>query len=133
MPYKVLVVDDESTVRSLFSDLLKRDKYIVKAAPSGEAALVEISKEDFDIVLLDIKLSGMSGMEVLKRLKETKPQLAVIMITGFGYDEDLVCRSKEYGCSGYISKSLPIQEIMSKFKECVESAKIAPKKEDKGK
>lgn len=130
MAYKVLVVDDESAVRGLFSDLLKKEKYIVRAAASGEEALLQASKEDFDVVLLDIKLSGISGIDVLKRLKEMKPGLTVIMITGFGYDEDLVSRSKEYGCSGYIGKSLPIQEIMSKFRSFVESAKAAPRKED---
>jgi len=116
MSYKVLVVDDEAPVRSLFDDLLKKEKYIVKTADSGEEALEAIGKEDFDVVLMDIKLGGISGLEALKKIKDIKPATTVIMITGFGYDEDLINKSKELGCSGYIGKNMPISQIMSNFK-----------------
>ena len=61
MLYKVLVVDDEAPVRDLFSDLLKKEKCVVQCVSSGEESLEAIKKENFDIVLLDIKLSGISG------------------------------------------------------------------------
>lgn len=125
MHYKVLVVDDESSVRDLLKDLLKKEKYSVQSAPSGEEALDIINKEDFDIVLLDIKLFGMSGLETLKKIKEVKPNCAVIMTTGFGYDEDLIAKSRELGCSGYIGKNMPISEIMNNFRMFVEAAKEA--------
>lgn len=116
MSHKVLVVDDEAPVRGLFDDLLKKEKYSVKTAASGEEALDIIGKEDFDIVLLDIKLGGISGLETLKKIKDIKPSIAVVMITGFGYDEDLINKSKELGCSGYIGKNMPITQIMSNFR-----------------
>lgn len=116
MSYKVLVVDDEAPVRALFDDLLKKEKYTVKSVESGEAALDIISNEDFDIVLLDIKLGGISGLETLKKIKDLKPATIVVMITGFGYDEDLINKSKEFGCSGYIGKNMPISQIMSNFR-----------------
>lgn len=116
MPYKVLVVDDEAPVRALFDDLLKKEKCTVKPASSGEEALELINKEDFDVVLLDIKLGGMSGLETLKKIKELKPKTAVIMITGFGYDEELINKSKELGCCCYIGKNMPISQIISNFK-----------------
>lgn len=116
MTYKVLVVDDEAPVRELFRDLLKREKCTVKCVPSAENALYLIEKEDFDIVLLDIKLSGMSGLEALKKIKGLKSDQIVIMITGFGYDEELIAKSREYGCSGYIGKNMPISQIISSFK-----------------
>lgn len=116
MPRKVLVVDDEAPVRDLFNDLLKKEDCIVTCVSTGEETLDKINKEDFDIVLLDIKLPGISGLEVLKRIKDTKPNSIVIMITGFGYDEELISKSKEYGCSGYIGKNMPISQIMSSFR-----------------
>ena len=67
-------------------------------------------------MLLDIKLGGMSGLETLKKIKELKPKTAVIMITGFGYDEELINKSKELGCCGYIGKNMPISQIISNFK-----------------
>lgn len=123
MPYKILVVDDEKAVRKLFWDLFKKEGYVVTAVASGEEALTTLDKEKFDVVLLDIKLEHMSGIEALKKIKETKPQTTVVMITGFGYDEELVSKSKEFGCSGYISKNLPIAQIMDNFKSFVGKAK----------
>ncbi len=114
--YRVLVVDDEAPVRELFDELLKKERCVVRSVSSGEEALDMLNKEDFDIVLLDIKLSGMSGLEALKKIKDLKPKTAVVMITGFGYDEDLINKSKEYGCCGYIGKNMPISQIMSNFK-----------------
>ncbi len=122
-PYKVMVVDDEAPVRELFSELLKKEKCAVKVISSGEEALDLVVKEDFDAILLDIKLGGISGLETLKRIKDIKPALPVIMITGFGYDEDLIKKSKEYGCSGYIGKNMPISQIISNFWLFLKSAK----------
>jgi CheY-like chemotaxis protein len=123
MPYRVLVVDDEAPVRELFGDLLTKEQCTVKSIASGEEALETIGKEDFDVVLLDIKLPGMSGIDALRKIKDRKPQLPVIMITGFGYDEDLVAKCKEFGCSGYIGKNAPIPQIMSNFKMFMQAAK----------
>lgn len=117
MLYKVLVVDDESAVKDLFCDLLLEEDCQVKSASTGEEAMEMVSKEDFDVVLLDIKLPGISGLEVLKRVKESKPAITVIMITGFGYDETLIAKSREYGSSGYIGKNMPIAQIINSFKD----------------
>jgi len=123
MNYKVLIVDDEAPVRELFEELLKKDGYRVSSVSSGEEALESIKKEDYDAILLDIRLPGMSGLETLKLIKDTKPTSTVIMITGFGYDEDLIAKSKEYGCAGYIGKNMPISQILSSFKLFIKNTK----------
>ncbi len=123
MSYNVLVVDDEPVVGELFTDLLKKEDCTVQSVLSGEESLDIIKKENFDIVLLDIKLPDINGLEVLKKMKELKPNLIVIMITGFGYDEDLIAKSWDYGCSGYIGKNMPIAQIMSNFRLFVKAAK----------
>ncbi len=117
-----MVVDDESSVRDLLKDLLLKEKHSVQVASSGEEAISIIEKEDFDIVLLDIKLSGMSGLDALKKIKEIKPKSVVIMTTGFGFDEDLIEKSKQAGCSGYIAKNLPTSEIMANFRMFAQAA-----------
>ena len=129
MAYKVLVVDDEAPVRDLFQDLLKKEECSVKSVSSGEEALDMLKKEDFDVLLLDIKLTGMSGLEVLRKVKEVKPDLIVIMITGFGYDEDLIAKCREFGCSGYIGKNMPISQMVSNFKLFAKTAKEKKSKE----
>ena len=123
MSYKVLVVDDERPVRELFRELLTKENCAVECAASAEEALERLEKEDFDIVLLDIKLTGISGLEALKKIKVIKPELIVIMITGFGYDDSLIAKSKEFGCSGYIGKNMPISQIISSFKLFAKAAK----------
>ncbi|MFA4988754.1 MAG: response regulator [Candidatus Omnitrophota bacterium] len=123
MLYKVLVVDDETPVRDLLNDLLKREDCGVTTCASGEAALEELKKDPFDIVLLDIKLPGISGLEVLKNIRETNKELPVIMITGFGYNEDLINKSKEFGCSGYIGKNMPVAQIITTFKKIAQEVK----------
>jgi two-component system response regulator (stage 0 sporulation protein F) len=115
-PYKVLVVDDEAPICELFEDLLKKENCIVKSVPSAEEALTMLNEEDFDILLLDIKLPGMSGLDALRQIKQLRPGLIVIMITGYGYDENLIKKSQELGCSGYIGKNLPISQILNNFR-----------------
>ena len=123
MLYKVLVVDDEEPVRDLLNDLLKREDCKVTVCASGEEGLELIKKDVFDVVLLDIKLPGISGLEVLKNIRDTNKGLPVIMITGFGYNEDLICKSKEFGCSGYIGKNMPVAQIITTFKQFTKDAK----------
>lgn len=129
MPDKVLVVDDEAQIGELFTELLKKEKCSVKCAGSGEEALEIIAQEDFDIVLLDIKLTGISGIETLRKIRSIKPKQIVIMITGFGYDEELISQSKELGCCGYISKNMPMSEIMGNFRLFAKTAKKKAKEE----
>ncbi|RJP28696.1 MAG: response regulator [Candidatus Omnitrophota bacterium] len=130
MSYKVLVVDDEAPVRELFHDLLVKEGCNVKVCASGEEALELVNGEDFDVILLDIKLSGMNGLEALKKIKDIKPKAIVIMITGFGYDEELINKSKQLGCSGYIGKNMPISQIISNFKLFTKSATEKLKKDN---
>jgi len=122
MIYKILVVDDEAPVRDLFYDLFKKEGYSVKSVATAEESLELVAQEDFNVVLMDIKLTGMSGLEALKRIKDLKPSIVIIMITGFGYDEELIAKSKEYGCAGYIGKNMPISQMLSSFKLFVKKA-----------
>ena len=123
MIYNILVVDDESAVRELFEDLFKKEGYSVKTVATGEESLKLVEKEDFDAVLMDVKLTGITGLEALKKIKDLKPEIIVIMITGFGYDEELISKSKEYGSAGYIGKNVPISRIISSFNLFVKTAK----------
>lgn len=123
MHYKILVVDDEAPVRDLLVDLFKKEYCLAVTCSSGEEALELLKKEVFDVALLDIKLGGMSGLDLLKVIRQKYVNLPVVMITGFGFDEELVCKSKQYGCCGYIAKNMPVAQIMATFKQLVTEAK----------
>jgi DNA-binding NtrC family response regulator len=121
--YKILVVDDEAPVRDLLADLFKKEDCLPITCESGEEALILLDTESFDVVLLDIKLGGMSGLDLLKSIRDKHANLPVIMITGFGFDEELIGKSKQFGCSGYMGKNMPIEQIISTFKKLVKEAK----------
>ena len=121
MSYKMLIVDDEKDAREFLGRLLTRKGYAVKDAASGEEALEIIKKEDFDVVLLDVVLPGMSGVEVLQKIKELKPETKIILITGIGYDEKLIDQCMQFGCSGYVGKNIPASQIISSINLFVEN------------
>jgi DNA-binding NtrC family response regulator len=81
---KILIVDDEVIMRESLSGWLERDGHSVQTAASGEMAIAKSRQTRFDILLVDIKMEGMSGLEVLRRIKESDPDVAVVMITAFG-------------------------------------------------
>jgi len=123
MLYKILVVDDEAPVRDLLGDLFKKEDCLPVSCESGEEALTILEKETFDVVLLDIKLPGISGLEVLKEIRQKYTNLPVVMITGFGFDEELIVKSKQLGCCGYIGKNMPVAQIIVTFMQFVKEAK----------
>jgi len=81
---KILIVDDEVIMRESLSGWLERDGHSVQTAASGETAIAKSKQTRFDILLVDIKMEGMSGLEVLRRIRESDPDVAVVMITAFG-------------------------------------------------
>ena len=123
MANKILVVDDEEAVRDTLKDLLNKEGYNVLAVGSGEESVAAVEKEDFTAVLMDVRLNGISGLEALKKIKELKPKTVVVMITGFSYDDELVTKSNELGCAGYIGKNASISQIIGCFKSFIKEAK----------
>lgn len=81
---KILIVDDETIMRESLAGWISRDDHEVDTASSGEKALEKLKDKKYDILLVDIKMEGISGLEVLKQVKEDDPDVAVIMITAYG-------------------------------------------------
>lgn len=81
---KILIVDDELIMRESLAGWLERDGHIVETAASGEEGLQKLKDSRFEILLVDIKMEGMSGLDVLKKVKESDPDVAVVMITAYG-------------------------------------------------
>ncbi len=109
-PARILVVDDESDLRSLFGDLLREEGYDVDSAVNGKEALLKMEKNFFDLVITDIKMPGLDGIEVLKRVKEIDPDCEVIVVTGHGSIETAL-ESMKLGAADYLTKPLNIDQI----------------------
>lgn len=108
----MLIVDDEAGILKTFGEVFELRGWDVFTVPTGQAALAIIEKEKIDIVLLDVILPSESGIEVLKEIKHKKPGLPVIMMTGLGYKDDLVNKAIRFGAAGYVSKGVPIRELI---------------------
>jgi len=110
MPEKILIVDDESHVRESTRRLLDRKGYDVEGAESGSEALDKIAKDTFNLLLLDIKMPGMSGLELLRQAKEINPDIIALIMTGYGTVENAI-EALELGALGFVRKPLPIDEL----------------------
>jgi DNA-binding NtrC family response regulator len=110
MMEKILVIDDEKSILDLLSVVLRKEGYSVLTSLSASKAIELINKEDLDLVLTDIKLPEMSGMDILKYVKEKKPDIPVIMITAYGTIKQAVEAFKE-GAIDYVVKPFDMEEL----------------------
>lgn len=116
---KVLVVDDEEAVRNLLKEILQRAGYQVFTAADGEEALARISQQDIALALLDIKMPGISGMELLTRLKNDYPDTVAIMVTALA-DTHTAIETMKLGAYDYITKPFSIDEVVAKVQNAFE-------------
>lgn len=108
----LLIVDDENDVREFASNFFRRRKINVLTASSGKEALDILEKHVPQLILLDIKMEGMDGIETLRRIKEKNSGLKVIMVTGKEPEkEKSFDKCRQYGAHNYISKPLELDEL----------------------
>ena len=107
---KVLVVDDDPVVARSFDRVLTGKGYAVITAGSGQEALNKLEAEDYDVVFTDIKMPGMSGLEMAEQVKARRPWLPVVIITGYG-SPDNEARADAAGVSGFLRKPLSPEMI----------------------
>lgn len=102
-------MDDEKIMRDSLRDWLK-DGYQVVTAETGEEALKLIKEQDFDVLVIDVKLTGKSGIQVLKEVKEIKPQIKSIIITAYP-SIDLAVEAMKAGASDYLVKPFSLDQL----------------------
>lgn len=111
---KILVVDDEKNIRKLYETELRRDGYDVVTAESGEEALQLIEKEAVDLVVLDIRLEGMDGIDCLRTIMEKRRDLPVVLNSAYStYKQDFA----SWMADAYVVKSSDLTELKDKVKE----------------
>lgn len=110
MQFRILIVDDEEVIRNSISLYLRREGYLVDVCATGEEGLRRIEELSPDLLLLDVKLPKLGGLDVLKRAKELKDDLIVIMITAYGSVESAV-QAMKAGAYDYITKPLDLDEL----------------------
>ena len=122
----ILAVDDEEMFLGLLSSYFSSKGYKIFGVMDGYTAMEFIEANPVDLVLLDINLGEMNGLEVLKWIKKKKATLPVIILTGLGYDDQLLEQSTRDGAAWYLSKALPIELLLKEVQRHLGDPLTAP-------
>lgn len=128
--FNVLVVDDELDFLEMTVKRLNKRGLHAEGASSGEEALEKIHDGDFDVVLLDVKMEGMDGIETLRRIKNMKPLIEVVMLTGHASVESGIDGMK-LGAFDYLMKPIELDPLIDKLKDAYEKKAIHMEKIEK--
>ncbi len=107
---KLLIVDDEEDIREFARNFFRKRKIEVLTAGNGSEALEIIAQEKPILVLLDVRMEGLTGIDVLRKLRESGNQIKIIVISGIK-EEALVQEAERLGVTGYINKPLVLEEL----------------------
>ncbi len=120
---KILVVDDEKSIREILRIFLKNEGYTVSVASNGAAAIEDIKKDIFDLIITDMKMPKASGLDLLKSAKQVSPDTIVIIITAFGSTDSAV-EAMKLGAYDYIQKPFQMDEIRLVIKNALEKQRL---------
>ena len=123
---KILVVEDDPMLRSGLVDLLRGAGHDVKAVTDGLAGFQAGKEEDFDLVLLDLMLPKLDGIQVCQRLRTVRPALAIVMLTARGAEEEKV-KGLRAGADDYVTKPFGARELLARVEALGRRMRIAPK------
>lgn len=122
---RILVVDDDPVIGKSFDRVLSGKGYAVITAADGEEALRKLSTETYDVVFTDIRMPGMSGLEVVERVKASQPWLPVVIVTGYGTGEN-EARATAAGVAGFLRKPLSPDMIQGTTEMALAATATAP-------
>lgn len=125
--HKILIVDDERAIRRTLRDILEMEKYEVDEAEDGLTCLVKIKQDKFDVVILDIKMPKMDGMDVMDRLAELSPDIPVIMISGHG-DIDTAVEAVKKGAFDFIAKPPDLNRLLITVRNALDKSTLIVQK-----
>jgi len=121
--FKILIVDDEESLREVLTIMLHREGYHVKSAADGAQALVRLNESRFDLIVSDIKMPKVNGIDLLKEIKERHPETLVMMITAFSSTEEAV-EAMRQGAYDYITKPFQNDEIRLLIRNALEKSQL---------
>ncbi len=124
---KVLIVDDEKAIRRTLRDILEMEKYEVAEAEDGLSSLVKVKQDKFDVIILDIKMPKMDGMDVMDRLNEVAPDVPVIMISGHG-DIDTAVEAVKKGAFDFIAKPPDLNRLLITVRNALDKSTLIVQK-----
>src|SRR5580692_4985103 len=121
---RVLIVDDEKFIRDILADFLGMEGYIVRTAEDGTSALTELGNAHYDLIISDLKMPRMGGIELLEAIGTTAPNALTVIMTGFGTVETAIDAMKR-GAYDYILKPFKVEEVIRVVQRGIEKQRLA--------
>ncbi|MEJ5364916.1 MAG: response regulator [Desulfosoma sp.] len=123
--FRVLLVDDEREFVTTLGERLEIRGLTVRIAYDGLEALKALEEKPFDVVVLDVRMPGLSGLEILKRMKTSRPEVPVILLTGHSATRDGI-EGMRLGAFDYLMKPIDIDRLLEKMREAVQGRTPEP-------
>ena len=123
MTTKILIVDDDPRMRKSLANLLHREGYVITEAPGGKEAADHLGSDVFDLVIADLKMEPLSGLDLLRLVKQMSPDVEVILITAFGTIEVAV-EAMRLGAFDFITKPFQVEEILLRVRNALEKHRL---------
>ncbi|MBI4830346.1 MAG: sigma-54-dependent Fis family transcriptional regulator, partial [Candidatus Lindowbacteria bacterium] len=119
----ILIVDDDSQLRQSFDRLLTEEGYEVRTAATGEAGIEAVKEKTPDLVIMDVRMPGMSGLEAFRTMRQIEPKLPVVIMTAFG-TTDTAIEATKLGAFDYVLKPFEIPDILSVIEQALEAGRF---------
>jgi len=123
MPMKLLIADDEPKIRAMLTGCLEQDGLTIVTAASGDEAVKLVAQDPPQLMIVDMKMPGLNGLEVLQQVRATNPQVGVFLLTGYD-DDSIEQKARELGVLGIIHKPPVFAEVRQLVKDAI--AKLPP-------
>ncbi|MBF0529315.1 MAG: sigma-54-dependent Fis family transcriptional regulator, partial [Deltaproteobacteria bacterium] len=120
---KILIIDDDQNLRQSFEKLLLHEDYTVITAVSGESGLEKVKNSNLDLVITDVRLPGINGLETIKAIRELQSKLPVIVMTAFGTTE-MAIEATKFGAYDYVLKPFDIPEMLNLIRNALECGRL---------
>jgi len=117
---RILIVEDDEEMRSLLKDFFMEEGFEIDAVSNGSEAFRRLVKEPFDLVITDIRMPGLTGLDILPGIKKLQPETSIIVITAFG-SEEVHRRAFERGATAYLEKPIHFHKLRELINEVVSS------------
>jgi len=115
---RIMIIEDDEEMRSLLKDFFEEEGFETDSVSNGVDALRMLSKDHFDLVITDIRMPGLTGLDILPRIRRLKPETPIIVMTAYGSD-DVRRRSLERGATIYLEKPIHLSKLRTVIREMV--------------
>jgi CheY-like chemotaxis protein len=115
---RIMIIDDDEEMRSLLKDFFEEEGFETDSASNGVDALRTLSKDHFDLVITDIRMPGLTGLDILPRIRRLKPEIPIIVMTAYASD-DVRRRSLSGGATTYLEKPIHLSKLRTVIREVV--------------